>query len=150
METVKITEDEANDTDSLRALGTINTVLDITPSATPISTHTKSAIKSLRTGGRVSLMGSTKNISVAEIMTNSITLEGRMMYSRESVAKFVKILERRLFPRGRDFVETKAFALDDLEWALGVIAEHNGIGKYQKHPWPQDERTGMDKWHHQP
>ncbi|KAG8408629.1 hypothetical protein J3458_019652 [Metarhizium acridum] len=126
IEAVKITGDEANDAASLRVF---DAVLDITPSAASTSTHTKSAIESLRHGGTASLMGSTKNIGVPEIMTNSITLKARMMYGRESITKFVRMLERGMFPRGRDCVETKTFALVNWERAFDVATEHNGIGK---------------------
>lgn len=129
IETVRITGDETKDAAALLAFGTIDAVLDITPSAASMSTHTKSAIKALRHGGRVSLMGSTTNIAVPEIMTNSIMLRGKLMYDRESVTKFVKMLERGLFPKGNGFVETKTFELDDWKTAFDVGAEHNGIGK---------------------
>ncbi|KAM3440343.1 hypothetical protein NHJ13734_003361 [Beauveria thailandica] len=129
IETVKITGDETNDTAALLAFGVIDAVLDMTPSSASMSTHTKSAIRALRQGGRVSLMGSTKNIAVPEIMTNSIMLRGKLMYDRESVIKFVKMLERGLFPKGDNFAETRTFKLDDWKTAFDVGAEHNGIGK---------------------
>ncbi|KAM3553577.1 hypothetical protein ARSEF4850_006860 [Beauveria asiatica] len=129
IETVKITGDVTNDTAALLAFGVIDAVLDMTPSSASMSTHTKSAIRALHQGGRVSLMGSTKNTAVPEIMTNSIMLRGKLMYDRESVIKFVKMLERGLFPKGDNFAETRTFKLDDWKTAFDVGAEHNGIGK---------------------
>lgn len=76
IKTVQITGDEDNDAEALRAFGPTDAVLDITPVTASSSTHTKSAIKSLRRGGRASLMGSTTNIGVPEIMINNITLKG--------------------------------------------------------------------------
>jgi D-arabinose 1-dehydrogenase-like Zn-dependent alcohol dehydrogenase len=76
IETVIITGDEDKDADALRAFGAADAVLDLTPAAAATSTHTKSAIKALRRGGRVSLMGSTTNFAVPQIMVNNITLKG--------------------------------------------------------------------------
>lgn len=146
--TVTITGDEEKDAGALRAFGAADAVLDITPAAASSSTHTKSAIKALRRGGRVSLMGSTGNIGVPQIMINNITLRGtvssfeslvlalmvyalagKMMYEREAIVHFVKMLERGLFPLGRDLMETKVFSLDSWKAAFDAAAEHNGIGK---------------------
>lgn len=76
IDTVKVTGDEDKDTAALQAFGAVDAVLDITPSDTSMSTHTKNAIKALRRGGRVSLMGSTQNLGVPEILIN-ITLKGK-------------------------------------------------------------------------
>ncbi|PLB43747.1 GroES-like protein [Aspergillus steynii IBT 23096] len=121
IETVTITNDPAQDVGALRAFGTIDAVLDITPSSASSSTHTKSAIKALRHGGRVSLMGSTANIGAPEIMVNNITLKGKMMYQREAIVHFVKMLERGLLPLGKDCMETKAFSLDNWEEGFDYI-----------------------------
>lgn len=147
IETVTMTGDDDRDLYALQAFGTVDAVLDITPSAASISTHTRSAIKALRRGGRVSIMGSTKNIAVPEIMANNITLKGKSpaanqftvtdmssvkgksMYEREAIVQFVKMLERGLFPVGKDVMETKVFQLDNWREGLDVGAEHNGIGK---------------------
>lgn len=77
IETVVSTGDEDGDAKLLRQFRTVDAVLDLTPSFAPDSTFTKSAIKALRRGGRVSLMGSTTNIGTAEILTNNITLKGK-------------------------------------------------------------------------
>lgn len=149
VETVQITGDEPTDVASLKSHGTIDAVLDITPSEASASTHTKSAIKALRRGGRVSLMGSTKNIAVPEILFNNITLKGmdyimnetaapllmlylfkgKMMYEREAIVRFVKMLQSGLFPRGKSLVETKVFRLEDWKDGFDEAAQYNGIGK---------------------
>lgn len=83
IETVAISGDENQDLAALRAFGTIDAALDLTPSSAASSPHTKSAIRSLRRGGRISLMGSTQNIGVGEILTNNITLRGKKpIYAR--------------------------------------------------------------------
>ncbi|KAL2808588.1 chaperonin 10-like protein [Aspergillus granulosus] len=137
IETVIITGDEDKDAGALRAFGAADAVLDITPAAASMSTHTKSAIKALRRGGRVSLMGSTENIAVPEIMVNNITLKGKMMYEREAIVHFVKMLERGLFPLGKNLMDTKVFPLENWKVAFDTSAEHNGVGKcVTLAPWP--------------
>ncbi|KAJ5951280.1 GroES-like protein [Penicillium vulpinum] len=79
IETVQITGDEYEDITAIKSYGTVDAVLDITPSEASVSTHTRSAIRALRRGGRVSLMGSTKNIAVSEILVNNITLKGESL-----------------------------------------------------------------------
>lgn len=39
------------------------------------------------------------------------------------------MLEMGLFPRGKDFGETKAFKLDSWKKGFDVAAKHSGIGK---------------------
>ncbi|KAJ4135446.1 hypothetical protein BFJ70_g14975 [Fusarium oxysporum] len=129
LETVLITGDESNDAAALRAFGTIDAALDLTPSTAATSAHTKSAIRALRRGGRVSLMGSTNNIGAGEILTNDITLKGKMMYDRPDILQLIKMLERGLFSRGTNFVDVKTFALGDWKQGLDTAADHVGIGK---------------------
>ena len=73
IETVVSTGDEDKDAKLLRQFGFVDAVLDLTPSSALDSTFTKCAIKALRRGGRVSLMGATQNTGAVEILTNSIT-----------------------------------------------------------------------------
>ncbi|KAM3513503.1 hypothetical protein MY11210_002891 [Beauveria gryllotalpidicola] len=129
IETVLITGDQDKDAASLRTFGTIDAVLDITPSAATTSTHTRSAIKALRPGGRISIMGSSHNIGAPEIMMHSITVKGKMMYDRHDIVHFTKMLERRLFAKALQLAETRAYALEDWKQGLDAGAEYTGIGK---------------------
>ena len=130
IETVKITGDEQAETAALQACGTIDAVLDISPPAAAKSTHLKSAIRALRQNGRCSLMGSFGDIiSDFKVVSSNITLKGKMMYEREDILQFVKMLEKGLFPRGTELVNTKAFKLEDWKEALDAAAGHMGIGK---------------------
>jgi threonine dehydrogenase-like Zn-dependent dehydrogenase len=117
IETVKLTSDEETDTAALRAFGPIDAVLDFTPPAAAHSKHLRSAIRSLRNGGRVSEMGfigqDVLNSTVSwEIVSRNITLQGKLMYEREDILLFVKMMERGLFPKGEAFVVPRAFGLD--------------------------------------
>ena len=51
------------------------------------------------------------------------------MYERADILQFVKMLERGLFTRGKDFVDVREFALQDWENGLATAADHVGIGK---------------------
>jgi len=130
VETVKITGDETTDTAALEAFGTIDAVLDLSPPAAEKSKHLHCAITALRHSGRVSLMGSVPGaLPALKILSNNITLKGKLMYERDDMLQFVKMLERGLFPRGRNFVETKAFKLGDWRHAFDEAAEYTGIGR---------------------
>lgn len=90
-------------------------------------------------------MGSTQNIGVPEVLVNNVTLKGNstavsqctttdtikgnMMYERDSILQFAKMLETGLFASGRNFVETKVFELDSWKEGFDFAAEHSRIGK---------------------
>ena len=130
IETVKITGDESTDTAALRTFGAIDVVLDLSPPAAAKSTHLKSAIAALRRGGRCSLMGFVEHPIVDfRTVRDNLTLKGKYMYEREDMLQLVKMLERGLFPKGKDFVDAKTFGLENWKEAFDVAAEYTGIGK---------------------
>lgn len=51
------------------------------------------------------------------------------MYERDDMVLFVKMLERGLFPRGKDLVEPKVFKMEQCKEALDAAAEWTGIGR---------------------
>ncbi|KAF2239649.1 GroES-like protein [Viridothelium virens] len=130
IETVKITGDEGTDTAALQAYGIVDAVLDFSPPAASKSTHLKSAIAVLRRGGRCSMMGLAEDVMPGfKVVLDDITLKGKFMYEREDMLQFVKILERGLFPTGKNFTDTKIFTLESWKEAFDAAAEHTGIGK---------------------
>ena len=130
VETVKITGDENKEIAALQACGIIDAVLDFSPPAAAKSTHLKSAIKALRHSGRCSLMGFADDFMPAlKVVGSNITLKGKLMYKRADMLQFVKMLERGLFPKGKEFVNTKAFGLENWKETLDTAAEYAGIGK---------------------
>lgn len=130
IETMKMTGDETTDATALRAFGTIDAVLDFSPPQAAKSFHVRSAIRALRRGGRVSLMGFSENLMCWEVVAANITMKGKLMYERADMIQFVKMLERGLFPRGKEFVDLKTFQLEDWKEALDAAAEYIGIGKH--------------------
>ncbi|KAI1136173.1 putative quinone oxidoreductase [Hypoxylon sp. FL0543] len=130
IETVKMTGDEMADAAALKAFGTIDAALDFTPPHATKSPHVKSAIWALRRGGRVSLMGWNEELMAPCVISKNIAMKGKLMYERQDIVQFIKMLEMGLFPRGENFVDTKIFKLEDWKEALDVAAEHTGIGRF--------------------
>ncbi|KAI1504997.1 GroES-like protein [Biscogniauxia marginata] len=130
VEVVKMTGDEMADAEALRALGTVDAVLDFSPPQASRSPHLRSAVRALRRGGRVSLMGFSENPIIPWVVVDkNISFRGKLMYEREDMVQFVKMLERGLFPRAGALVDTRAFPLQDWKAGLDAAAEHTGIGK---------------------
>ncbi|KAK5715190.1 hypothetical protein LTR17_016939 [Elasticomyces elasticus] len=130
IEIVKMTSDQATDAAALQAFGRADCVLEFSPPAASKSLHVRSAIMALRRGGRVSLMGWNENVMHPSVMGRNITLKGKLMYERDEMLLFVKMLERGLFPTGNELVDVKTFGLDDWKEGLDAGAEHIGIGRH--------------------
>lgn len=130
IETVKITNDESQDTAALKAFGIIDAVLDLSPPFASDSTHIKSAMNALRHNGRISAMGFIPQpIGPWQFISKSLMLKGKLMYERDDILHFVKMLERGLFPRGPNFVQTEEFGLDDWKKAFDTATKYTGIGR---------------------
>ncbi|KAF2451057.1 GroES-like protein [Karstenula rhodostoma CBS 690.94] len=130
IETVKITGDETADAESLKAFGAIDAAIDFTPPKGASSSHVKSVVRAIRKGGRISLMGLNENPIVPWlVVSKNISLKGKLMYEREDLVSFAKMLKTGLFPRGKHLVDTKIFSLEDWKECLDVAAEHTGIGR---------------------
>ncbi|KAI1762173.1 GroES-like protein [Hypoxylon sp. FL1150] len=130
VETVKLTGDEMADAAALKAFGPVDAVIDFSPPQATKSPHVKSAVWTLRRGGRVSMMGWNDNPMVPTVLARNITLKGKLMYERDDIELFMKMLERGLFPRGKNFVDVKVFPLEEWKEGLDAGAEFIGIGKY--------------------
>ncbi|KAL6246010.1 hypothetical protein RBB50_007163 [Rhinocladiella similis] len=129
IETVKISGDYETDVAALQPFGTIDAVIDLTPQWASKSTHLKSAIQSLRRNGRCSMMGFIEDVIVWNSIALNITIKGKLMYEREDIVLFVKMMERGLFPRGKDLVVPKVYKMEEWKEALDAAAEWTGIGK---------------------
>ncbi|KIW11059.1 hypothetical protein PV08_10358 [Exophiala spinifera] len=129
IETVKISGVFETDVAALQAFGTIDAVVDLTPQWASKSTHLKSAIQSLRRQGRCSMMGFIEDVIVWNTISLNITIKGKLMYEREDIVLFIKMMERGLFPRGKDLVVPKVYKMEEWKEALDAAAEWTGIGK---------------------
>ncbi|RYC65863.1 hypothetical protein CHU98_g270, partial [Xylaria longipes] len=94
------------------------------------STHLLSAVAALRRGGRISIMGSVGlNIIEWSFLSKDLVAKAKLMYDREDLLLFVKMLEAGLFGRGADLVETKYFALEDWQEAFDEATAYAGVGR---------------------
>lgn len=102
IETVKITGDLEGDTTALQAFGAIDAVLDCSPPVASKSSHLRSALSALRRNGRCSAMGfSEQPIIDWNFVGRNITVKGKLMYEREDILQFVKMLREVFFPGAR-------------------------------------------------
>ncbi|KAK6194108.1 hypothetical protein LQW54_011793 [Pestalotiopsis sp. IQ-011] len=130
VETVRITGDKEADTASIKAFGTVDAVLDLSPPAAAQSTHLLSAVAALRRGGRISIMGSVgQNIMDWNFLSNDLVAKAKLMYDREDLFLFVKMLEAGLLGQGADLVETKCFALEAWKEAFEEATTYAGVGR---------------------
>lgn len=135
VETVPITGDVEGDTQSIKdvARGAVDVVFDISPPAAKDSTHLKSAIMALRTGGRVSLMGGVRgDVGIPHhfVMHYDITLKGKWMYRPEDVVSLIKLVENGILKIGKaaGVGEVDAFGLDQWQEAFECASVKTGPG----------------------
>ncbi|MCJ1249698.1 hypothetical protein MMC30_006924 [Trapelia coarctata] len=134
VEIVQTTGDVEADVKALQKFGAIDACLDISPPAAAKSTHLRSAILSLRPGGRVSLMGGISgDVSLPHdvIMYRSLRLQGKWMYNREDITALIKLIEVGLLNIGESAGVriVGEFALEDWDGAFTAAAENTGRGK---------------------
>lgn len=130
IETVTLTGDEHADTAAVAAFGKIDAVLDLSPHSATKSTHLKNVVSAMRQNGRCSLMGMVDlNIPAWKIVSSNISFRGKLMYERDDMLQFIKMLERGMFPKGKDFVTTKAFSLANWKEGFEEAAEYIGVGQ---------------------
>jgi threonine dehydrogenase-like Zn-dependent dehydrogenase len=89
-----MTGDETGDLATLKGFGTIDAVLDLTPPQASKLSHLRSATSALRRNGRVSLMGFVEQLVVPwTFVGKNITVKRKLMYERDHILQFVKMLE---------------------------------------------------------
>jgi threonine dehydrogenase-like Zn-dependent dehydrogenase len=96
VKTVQITGDEKGQTEELKKYGPVNAFFDISPPEAANTTHIKSAIMALKSGGRVSLMGGIRGdiaIPYFTVVHKDLLLKGRWTYPREAVGELIKMVE---------------------------------------------------------
>jgi alcohol dehydrogenase len=112
------------------ANGAIDCVLDLLPPMASAS-QVLAAVLAVRPGGRVVLMGGVGRAGGADLalpypwlMRNEITVRGRFMYSRDAVAKMVRLIRAGLIDLAQ--FELTEFGLDDVNDAVAHAAAHAG------------------------
>ena len=122
--TVPISGDHDAELRALTRFGPTDAFLDLSPPMATESTHLKSAIRSLRKGGRVSLMGGVSGdftFPYRELVFRDITLKAQWMYDAAAVRDMIKLVEAGIF--GLNHVKLAGkFAFEQWEQAFEVAA----------------------------
>ena len=111
-------------TRSLIKHGRADAYLDLSPPAALGSTHMKSAIRALRKGGRVSLMGGLMgDITIpGEVVFKDIELKAQWMYAPSNIRDMIKLVESGVLDLSQITVAGK-FALETWEEAFDVASK---------------------------
>jgi alcohol dehydrogenase len=129
---VPMTGDEADDRDRISAAaeGPVDCVLDLLPRMASVS-QVLAAVRAVRPGGRVVLMGGVGRTDGAELtlpynwlMHNNITVRGQWMYPRDATARMVQLVRAGLVDLSQ--FELTEFGLDDVNQAISHAAEEAG------------------------
>jgi alcohol dehydrogenase len=129
---VRMTGDEQDDRHRIgeAAGGPVDVVLDLLPRMASAS-QVLAAVRAVRPGGRVVLMGGVGRTDGAELMLpynwlmhNNITVRGQWMYPRDATARMVRLVRAGLVDLGR--FEVTEFGLDDANRAVTHAAEEAG------------------------
>ncbi|RFU31292.1 hypothetical protein B7463_g5084, partial [Scytalidium lignicola] len=137
IKTVVLTGNEANDAESLAAAAGgkgADAYIDFSPPAAANSTHISLAMAALRPFGKASFMGGIQgkvSINYSMIMMKSLRIQGRFMYSREMMVRFLKLLEKgnlKLGEANTGVKTTGKFSLDEIQQALEVAKKEAGWG----------------------
>lgn len=132
--TVHNSGDVEKDIQELTKYGPLDVFFDISPESASNSTHFKSCIQSLRRGGRVSMMGAPKELSLPTsiMMFNDITFKGKWMYTPDDVRFVIKLAERGFVKLGQaGGIQTVA------KFALEEFADGFATGAKMSGPWLQ-------------
>ncbi|KAF7979248.1 hypothetical protein HWV62_43228 [Athelia sp. TMB] len=130
--TVQITNDPATDMAAFTGtrFGKPDCFFDIAPPEAAASTHVRSGVLSVRTGGRVVLMGGIHGdvaLPYGTIMHRNLTLKGQWMYERKEIRSLVKMIESGVLKIGNEArVGVKGiFALE--QWDEAFEAAESGL-----------------------
>lgn len=130
--TALVSGEEEADTAAIKAAAgqPIDVVLDILPPAATVG-QVLAAIKAVRPGGRVSLMGGvgmtgdgTLSLPYPWVMRNNVTIKGQWMYPREAIARLVALARNGVLDLSK--YDVVAFPLADIGAALEHAASNGG------------------------
>ncbi|KAJ7507126.1 alcohol dehydrogenase [Mycena galericulata] len=133
IETVVLSGDEQTDTAAFKQFGAVDAFFEISPPMAAKATLICAAIRALRRGGRVSLMGGLLEdvpFPFRHIMHRNITIKGKWMCDREQIWRFIKLVEGGLLKLGeRGGIEILgSWQLDEWEPAFKKAADNSTFG----------------------
>ncbi|KAF2735348.1 NAD(P)-binding protein [Polyplosphaeria fusca] len=121
---VPLAGDAEHELEALTESGPVDAYLDMSPPTASNSTYRKTAIKALRNGGRISLMGglsSDNDLPLFDIAAKNLTLQGKLMYDFHHIRDMIKLIEGGMLSLDPIKVAGK-FGLEQWEEAFGVAA----------------------------
>ena len=133
VETVRITGDSAEEIAALAKFGPADAYFDISPPEAVRSSHVRSAMMSLRNGGRVSFMSGFLGdvpLPLRVVMVKDLKLHGKWMYSRDDMVLLVKMVEIGILRLGEESGQhvRGVFGLEEWKEALDVSAQNKKAG----------------------
>jgi len=137
IEIVVLTGDEGEDARAMVEAngGEVDAFINFSPHAAASSTHISAAMAALKVGGKASFMGGINGkvgIDYIQLMMKSLRIQGKFMYEREMVVKFVKLIEKgnlKLGEKGSGWKTVGKFGLDGIEEAIQLAEKESGWGK---------------------
>jgi len=108
--------------------------IDFSPAAAVNANHISAALAALKPFGRAAFMGGIWGkieIEYNVVMMKSLRIQGRFMYSRDMVVRFIKMIEKGNLKLGQEAGVTTVgtYGLDGIREALDVAKKESGWGK---------------------
>ncbi|KAI0397938.1 alcohol dehydrogenase [Xylariaceae sp. FL0594] len=135
IETVQLTGDDLEkDVAALQAFGPVDAAVEVSPPAATGSTNFAAAIRALRHGGRIALIGGRGEDAIPVpyfyAIGQNLLIRGSYMYDREDVVAVIRLAEAGLLRFGEraGHVVEGVFGLDQLEAAIEKSVEKHGPG----------------------
>lgn len=113
----------------------VDAFIDFSPASANSSRHISAALGALKIGGRAAFMGGIPgNIEIPYglMMMKSLRIQGKFMYSRETIVRFIKMIEKgnlRLGETNTGWKTVGRFGLEGIEEAMKMAAEESGWGR---------------------
>ncbi|KAL3473720.1 isopropanol dehydrogenase [Aspergillus californicus] len=139
LRTVRMTGDQAEDTQLLRAASGksagADVYLDLSPPAAKGSSLLASGLGALRAFGRCVIMGGVAGnleLPYLDIMFRSLRIQGRFMYDRTHIQQLIQMVESGLLPLGEvaGVRHTEEYVLGDFQQALEAAGKLSGWGAH--------------------
>lgn len=122
IQTVVASNDHMLEMNELAKFGPVDAVLDLSPPTAASTTMLTSGIKSLRKGGRVSLMGFRKGeLPLWDFVLNDLTMKGQWMYGLDTVRDFIRLVDGGMMSFGHVGVAGR-YGLEEWKEAFDVAA----------------------------
>ncbi|KAH7177009.1 chaperonin 10-like protein [Dactylonectria macrodidyma] len=136
LSTVQITNNIENDTEALRSAAPrgVDAFWDMSPPAAGDSTHFRSCLNVIKSGGRVSLMGSIVSgvsFGYMDILIRGLTIKGTWMCTREQTMRLISMVESGALLLGEraKMGPVRTFGLEQWDEALNIAAERTEPGE---------------------